>query len=108
LKQPITVNGFNFKAGAVYVPAKPSTRPVLEALRRELSLPFEDTTTKQVTEALKLKPVRIALWYRYGGSMPAGWTRFILEQFNFPFTVVYPQTFDAGELASQFDVLIFV
>lgn len=108
LKQPITVNGKTFKAGAVYVPAKPSTRPLLIALRRDLSLPFEATTTKPVTEALKLKPVRIALWDRYGGSMPAGWTRFILEQFNFPFTVVYPQTLDAGELASQFDVLIFV
>lgn len=108
LKQPITVNGKTFKAGAVYVPAKPSTRPLLVALRRDLSLPFEATTTKPVTEALKLKPVRIALWDRYGGSMPAGWTRFILEQFNFPFTVVYPQTLDAGELASQFDVLIFV
>ena len=40
--------------------------------------------------------------------MPSGWTRWILEQFEFPFTVVYPSRLDAGNLRDQFDVLIFV
>src|SRR5262249_3011853 len=59
-------------------------------------------------EAFKLRAPRIGLWDRYGGSMPSGWTRWLLEQFEFPFTVVYPQTLDAGDLAAKFDVLIFV
>jgi hypothetical protein len=40
--------------------------------------------------------------------MPSGWTRWLLEQFEFPFEVVYPKTLDAGNLASHYDVLIFV
>jgi hypothetical protein len=40
--------------------------------------------------------------------MPSGWTRWIFEQFDFPFTVVFPQTLDAGDLASKFDVIVFV
>jgi hypothetical protein len=51
---------------------------------------------------------RIGLWDRYGGSMPSGWTRWILEKFEFPFTIVYPQSLDAGNLSQKFDVLIFV
>jgi len=43
----------------------------------------------------------------YGGSMPSGWTRFVLEQFEFPFEVIYPKVVDAGNLSSRFDVLIF-
>jgi len=39
--------------------------------------------------------------------MPSGWTRFLLEQFEFPFEVVFPKTLDAGNLASKYDVLIF-
>ena len=39
---------------------------------------------------MKLKPVRIGLWDQYGGSMPSGWTRWLLEQYEFPFEVVYP------------------
>ena len=44
---------------------------------------------------------------RYGGSMPSGWTRLILEQFEFPFEVVYPKALDAGNLSAKYDVIIF-
>ena len=54
----------------------------------------------------KLKPVRIALWDQYGGSMTSGWTRWILEQFEFPFEVVYPPALDRGDLTDRFDVLV--
>jgi hypothetical protein len=57
---------------------------------------------------MKLKPVRIGLWDQYGGSMPSGWTRWLFEQYEFPFEVVYPQTLDAGNLNAKFDVLVFV
>jgi hypothetical protein len=39
--------------------------------------------------------------------MPSGWTRFVLEQFEFPFEVVYPKSLEAGNLASRFDVIVF-
>jgi hypothetical protein len=37
-----------------------------------------------------MQPVHVGLWDQYGGSMPSGWTRFLMEQFEFPFEVVYP------------------
>jgi hypothetical protein len=49
---------------------------------------------------------RIALWDQYGGSMESGWTRWILEQFEFPFTRVYPPDLDTGNLNAKYDVLI--
>ncbi len=39
--------------------------------------------------------------------MPSGWTRWLFEQFEFPFEIVYPTTLDAGNLRSKFDVLVF-
>ncbi len=54
---------------------------------------------------LHLKMPRIALWDRYGGSMPSGWIRWALERFKFPYTVVYAPQIDEG-LASKYDVLI--
>src|SRR6185295_11783627 len=54
------------------------------------------------------KPVRIGLWDQYGGSMPSGWTRWLFEQYEFPFEVVYPAMLDAGNLNAKFDVLVFV
>jgi hypothetical protein len=40
--------------------------------------------------------------------MPSGHTRWLLEQFEFPFNVVYPQELDAGNLRQKYDVLVFV
>ncbi|HYC50898.1 MAG TPA: M14 metallopeptidase family protein [Gemmatimonadaceae bacterium] len=51
---------------------------------------------------------RIALWDRYGGSMDAGWARWILEQFEFPYQRVFAPELDAGNLKAKFDVLVFV
>lgn len=55
-----------------------------------------------------LRPFRIGLWDQYGGSMPSGWVRWIFEQFEFPFEVVYAPGLDTGDLRQRFDVLVFV
>jgi hypothetical protein len=57
--------------------------------------------------AVPLKKPRIALADQYGGSMPSGWTRWLLEQFEFPFEVVFPKALDAGNLSAKYDVIIF-
>jgi len=55
-----------------------------------------------------LRAARIGLWDQYGGSMESGWTRWILEQFEFPFTRIYAPELDAGNLNAKYDVLVFV
>lgn len=50
---------------------------------------------------------RIALWDRYGGSMESGWTRWILEQFDFKFDVIFAPGLDWGDLNSKYDCIIF-
>jgi hypothetical protein len=107
LKTPWTVAGKTIPAGAMYIPAKPSTLPILQKLAADKGLSF-GTVASKPTDTLKLKPVRIGLWDQYGGSMPSGWTRWIFEQYEFPFEVVYPATLDAGNLNAKFDVLVFV
>lgn len=108
LKQPFSLNGKTYPAGTIFVPSKASTGAKVRNIEVELGVRCEPVTAKPAGEMFKLKQPRIALWDRYGGSMPSGWTRWILEQFEFPFTVVYPQTLDAGNLAEKFDVIIFV
>jgi hypothetical protein len=51
---------------------------------------------------------KVGLWDMYGGSMDAGWARWILEQFEFPFSRVFAPELDAGNLNAKYDTLIFV
>ena len=99
---------YRLKNGALYVPARATTLPVLQRLATEKGLSFSGAATPSAGQAVKLRPMRVGLWDQYGGSMPSGWTRWLLEQFEFPFEVVYPKGLDTGSLASRFDVLIFV
>ena len=108
LKQAFTANGKTYPAGTIFVPSKASTGAKVRKMEVETGVRFEPLMAKPTGEMFKLKQPRIALWDRYGGSMPSGWTRWILEQFEFPFTVVYPQMLDAGNLADKFDVILFV
>jgi hypothetical protein len=39
--------------------------------------------------------------------MTSGWTRWLFEQYEMPFQLVYPPALDAGDLKSKFDVLVF-
>jgi hypothetical protein len=94
--------------GTMFIPAGPETEDTLRTAAAELGLTFIGVREPPVGPALKLRPVRIGLWDRYGGSMPSGWLRWILEEFEFPFEPVFPQTLDTANLASAYDVLIFV
>jgi hypothetical protein len=82
-------------------------RDALQKLAAELGVSFEmPPSGLNTSNAIKLRKVRVALADQYGGSMPSGWTRWLLEQYEFPFEVVFPKAVDAGNLASKYDVII--
>jgi hypothetical protein len=107
LKSVQQADGKDCGNGAIWVPASASVLPILQQGAKELGVPVHGLAPAPAGEALKLTPVRIGLYDQYGGIMPSGWLRWLLEQFEFPFEVVYPQTLDAGDLKNKFDVLIF-
>jgi hypothetical protein len=93
--------------GAFFVSTKASTIATVGKIAADLGINFEGVSARPAGDAIKLRKLRIALADQYGGSMPSGWTRWLLEQFEFPFEVVFPQALDGGNLASRFDVIIF-
>jgi hypothetical protein len=107
LRTPLSINGQTYPIGTFYIPANPTSDSLLAQLSIEKGLAFDPFDTEVASAALKrVRPARIALWDRYGGAMTSGWLRFVLEQFEFPYEVVFPQALDAGNLIAKFDVLI--
>ena len=107
LRQPATLAGRKVGAGTMYVPAREGTRALLAKAAEDLGITVQGVESAPAGDAIKLKPIRIGLWDQYGGSMTSGWLRWIFEQFEFPFEVVYPAALDQGDIASRFDVLVF-
>ena len=97
----------NIGTGAIWIPASPAVRSILERATHDLGLTAYALSHRPAGGAFKLKAPRIGLYDRYGGLMPSGWTRWLLEQFEFPFKVVYPQELDRGNLAQNYELLVF-
>jgi hypothetical protein len=53
-----------------------------------------------------IRAPRIALYKPWTGNIDEGWTRWLLEQFEFPFTSLLDADVRAGKLAERFDVIV--
>ncbi|HEX4065677.1 MAG TPA: M14 metallopeptidase family protein [Acidobacteriaceae bacterium] len=107
LKKGVTISGADLGTGSIWVSATPAARGILQQGTKELGLNVYGVAKAPAGEAMKLRPIRIGLYDQYGGLMPSGWTRWLFEQYEFPYEIVYPQTLDAGNLKDRFDVLVF-
>lgn len=54
-----------------------------------------------------VKQLRVGLYQRlWGGNIDEGWTRWLLENFDFPYTTLTDATVKQGNLRESFDVII--
>jgi len=69
----------------------------------------EGVDAKSVAEAPEAWPVkkpRIGIYQPWSGNIDEGWTRWILEQFHFPFTVLHNPDVRDGHLRDQYDTIV--
>ncbi len=105
IEETFDAPGVSFEPGAFFIPAAAATRSELEEWAAQLGVSF--TAVAAAPEStFELTHARVGLWDRYGGSMPSGWTRYVLEDFEFNFEVIYPPDIDAGSLNDRFDVIV--
>jgi hypothetical protein len=110
LRRPLSLGPISYPAGSFVITPSATAIDILNKIQVEkgLSIGAIERPPAGYEPTVQVRPLRIGLWDTYGGSMPSGWTRWLLEQFEFPFEVVYPKALDAGNLARKYDVLIFV
>ncbi len=92
-------------AGSFYVPA--NGLATLQSINTEsgfVALPARSRPAGITPVA----PTRIALYDRYGGSMPSGWVRWILEQYGYDYQLLFPAEINAGGLDKKYDVILFI
>lgn len=92
------------EAGSFVVAAGDGVAAALAGLAAKTGIDAQAASDCPAAGALRAP--RIALVDRYGGSMPSGWNRLILERFGFGYEVVYPAQIDAGDLHARYDVVV--
>jgi len=90
--------------GAVVATGIPQQQ--IQSLSTELSLPVQ--ALNSVSEPLTaVKAPRIGLYSSWVASIDEGWTRWLLEQFEFSYKDVRNAEIQSGHLRDGYDVLIF-
>jgi hypothetical protein len=94
--------------GSFFIPASQKAKSILENASSRLSLHINSVIKSPSGLSGKLSPLRVAIWDMYGGSISAGWLKWIMEQHNFSYSTIYPKEINAGDLKKKYDVIIFV
>jgi hypothetical protein len=98
----------SFEAGTVIIPVAKGLIPELKNLAEELHLPFDALSQPLPKKVRKIKPVRLGLYKPWRASMDEGWTRWLLEQFEFDVISVPNDMIKSGDILKKLDGLIVV
>lgn len=107
LTAAVDAGGRAFAPGALWIPEGPGVRAIVETAVRQVGVDAYALGARPASPGMPMKPIRIGLVDTYGGNMQSGWNRWLFEQFEFPFELVFPQRLDAGDLKAKYDVLVF-
>ncbi len=105
-RKDFTEAGHTYVAGTWIVRAGRGGKSLVDSAAKDLSLKISGVANTGTTEVVKVKAPRIALYQSWVPSMDEGWTRWLLEQYEFPYTTVHDSDIRKGGLASRFDVIV--
>lgn len=103
---PIQLGGRTFGPGAMAIPATSATEATLRRLAGELGLDFAAAPAPLTGSGYHVTMPRVGLYKSYVASMDEGWTRFVFESYELPFTSVVDADIRAGNLRARFDAIV--
>ena len=84
-----------------------ASRKSLDSLAADPGMRISTADGAAPAQALAIKAPRVGMYSPYnGGNMDEGWTRWVLEQYEFDLTTLHNAEFRAGKLRDKFDVII--
>ena len=98
-------SGKQWPAGAFVVPVQTGARASLSEAVRGLTLTIAAVDAVPAGSVPVGAP-RVAVYHGWGGNIDEGWTRWVLEQFEFPYSRLGDAEVRKGDLRSSFDVVL--
>ena len=93
--------------GDIYLRPDQVTAEELNAIAAELHLPVQSLMSSPSGNHLRVRSSRVGLYKPWVASMDEGWTRFILENYEFPFVNLNNNDIRDASFRGNVDVLLF-
>jgi hypothetical protein len=106
LQAPLAVSQDTWPPGTFVVVGSEGTHERVQVAARGLALRLASLDTAPPGSTRPVSAPRVALYRAWGGNPDEGWTRWVLEQHEFPFTPIHDADVRAGRLIQRFDVVL--
>jgi len=106
---PIQVERETLPPGAFVVPRGKSDDEQLEKGAAQMGNAIHSAASISDTSLIQLRLPRIAIYQSWAAGMDEGWTRYVLDDFAIPYTIIHNDDFQAKAktpLTARFDVVI--
>ncbi len=103
----IIADGPAGERGDVYLPANEVPAPSLSELAADLHVPISSVDAVPAEGLWSVGSARVGLFKPWVASMDEGWTRFVLENYEFPMVTLSNEKIRSGEFVDEVDVLLF-
>ncbi|MFQ5677721.1 MAG: hypothetical protein ACE5G1_17665, partial [bacterium] len=107
LKNSLEIEGRLYQAGSVYVPEKEIKKVAMADLEQQLALEIDRIQQSfKGQPAYRLRRARLGLFQPWTSNIDEGWTRLVLEKFEFSYRTIYNAKILNGRLRGDFDAII--
>jgi hypothetical protein len=105
LREAVKAGGRDFAPGAIVVKGRGAATVVAAAVK-DLGIDAV-AAAPPAAKSMRIRAPRTALYQPWGGNMDEGWTRWVLEDNEFPYMTVHPEDLRQASWSKKFDCVIF-
>ena len=98
--------GFRYEPGSIVIPYSREMEPVLIRVAHDLGLRAEGIKGRVPTNLQPIGRSRVAVYKPWTASIDEGWTRLVLDQYEFKYTTITDLQIRSGNLRAQFDAIV--
>ena len=110
-KSAIKAGNTELPAGTFLIKNSPATSQALSTLLEKWPVPVQSVTDISSIDKASIKFPRIAIYQSWRGNADEGWTRYMLDDLGFTYTILHNQDFRSTktkkiDLKANFDVIL--
>ncbi|OGU58566.1 MAG: hypothetical protein A2V66_14925, partial [Ignavibacteria bacterium RBG_13_36_8] len=106
MTEKLNADANEYREGSVVIPYSSKSKELVKEVADNLHLNFDVIGDIDKNKIKELKKVKVGLYQPYTANMDEGWTRLLLENYEFNFVTMINKDFKNKKLKDKFDVII--
>jgi hypothetical protein len=102
----LNLNGKIYNQGSVIVEINNKSKEVIKKAADDLHLQIDVADQIEKEKMREIKKISVGLYQPWTANMDEGWTRLLLENYEFNFVTIHNKDFKDKKLKQKFDVII--